>query len=237
MGTEIRSGRGLSRAKFGVVCALAGALVAGPMIAGAYTIGARTAADKAVTAVVGAGVMTPLRGGFHPSDPATRGTVALALHRSIPRISIQPELSSMSDGVTADLGDVKMTVDGAAHHFQQVLISVQMQLDHDNALGSGCTASWTLTRDAAATVLGNWSQEFYTGTTGEEYNIAFSFLVSQPTNTTSTYHLNGSQACGQTLFTDQDIMTAQTFALRGNGTFRRTGRVLSPAAAVPGHDR
>lgn len=180
---------------------------------------ARSAASDAVAAVLGSGVMTKVGGSFNPGAPAKRGDVAVALHRSMPRIAVQPELASLGASTGfVELGSVRIKSDGARGKLQGVLINVQMQLDHDSALAAGCSASWQLTRGAQPTVLGSWSQELYSGpTTGEEDNIAFSFFVTQPTNKFGNYHLLGANSCTQTLFTDLDMMTAQTFPLNGEG--------------------
>jgi S-layer homology domain len=221
-----------------VAAAFVGALVATPLAAIATKLVSRETTNKAVSAVVGAGVMTKFPDGFRPNSAATRGTLALALHRAIPRLGVQPDLDSLAaSSAFTDIGGVRMRIDGASHKVQGVLLSVQIQLDHDNALGSNCNASFQITRDADPTVLGSWSQELYLGpATGEEDNIAFSIFTTQATNTTDRYHLLAANSCTQTLFTDLDMYTAQSFPFAGNGA------ALKAAAArvdvtTPRHDR
>ena len=112
-----------------------------------------------------------------------------------------------------------LRIDGAPHKIQGVLISVQLQLDHDNSLSSGCTPSFSLTKNASPKVVGGWSQEEYGGTgSGLELNVAFSAFVMQSTNTRATYHLRFTNPCTAALFVDEGMMTAQGFPLTGAGT-------------------
>lgn len=200
----------------------AGALLLVPVAAvatqGAATT-AKTATSKAIAAVLGSGVMTKFPNGFRPNDPATRAQLALALHRSIPRIAVQESLGSMAASSPAtNIGDVRIKIDGAPNKLQGVLISVQMQLDHDNALAGSCGASFALRRDASPNTLRSWSQELYAGpTSGQEDNIAWTWFVTQKTQKSSNYHLFASNSCTQSLFTDEDMMTAQAFPLAGSG--------------------
>ena len=229
------------RTKLVALCA-AGALVLSPAaaVAGHHVVAvAKTPTSNAVAAVLGSGVMTKFPNGFRQKDAATRGTVALALQRSIPRLAVQNSLDSLaaSSGLT-EIGSVRLKIDGAPGHRQGVLLSVQMQLDHDNPLPSGCNASFEFTHDMSPGVVGTWSQELYvsgTGDSGEEDNIAFSVYTVQPTAKSFNYHLLASNSCTQTLFTDEDIMTAQSFPLGGNG------KTVPPPAKVsmkaPQHDR
>ena len=226
-GTDRRAG---SRARFGAVCALVGALVAGPLVAGAYALGAKVAANRAVSAVVGAGVMTSFPDGFRPNDVVTRGSLAQALLRSMPRLATASFDGSATAGSSTELDKVDLRVDGAPHKIQGVLISVQLQLDHDSNLSAGCTPSFSLTKNASPKVVGGWSQEEYGGTgSGLELNVAFSLFVQQSTNTKATYHLRFSNPCTATLFVDEGMMTAQSFPLTG------TGRAVEGPAAPTTH--
>ena len=225
------------RAKLVIVGALAGVLVVGSLVTAAYALGSRAATNRAVNVLIGAGVMTPFPDGFRADAPATRGTVALALHRSIPRIAVQEDLDNLgaSSGLT-DIGDVVFRIDGAPHKQQGVLISVQMQLDHDNGFGSGCLATFELTRNHSSVDLGRWEQEYYAGASGEEKNVSFSFFLLQSTNTTATYHLLASNTCTQTLFTDEEIMTAQSFPLTGGGGVFKPISIAKRGNLVARHD-
>jgi hypothetical protein len=219
--------------------AIVGVIVVASLVGGAYALGATAATNRAIDAIVDAGVMTKFANGFRPNDPATRGDVALALHRSIPRIAVQTSLGDMNiadDSV--NIGNVTLKVDGAAGKDQGVLVSVQMQLDHDTAVASGCFPSWELTKGASATVLATWSQEIYSGpANGEEDNIAFTMFVTQPTNTKGVYHLLGSNPCDQTLYTDEDIMTAQSFPLNGQGKAQVAAAIFAQHSALRRHDQ
>jgi hypothetical protein len=222
-----------------VAAVSAGALVLTPIAAVATThvVAAKSVTSKAISAVLGAGVMGKVNGAFRPDRPVNRGLLAVTVHRSSGRLAVQENLGSLnaSSGST-ELGSVKLKVDGAANKRQGVLVSVQMQLDHDNALASNCGASFTLTKNASPTVLGSWSQELYSGpTSGQEDNIAFSFFAIQDTQTFPNYHLNGSNSCTQALFTDLDIMYAQNFPFGLNG--QANPAPLAPKQATPKHDR
>lgn len=216
------------------------ALVLAPLAvigANAAVGSAKSASSRAVSAVLGSGVMTKFPNGFRPNDAATREQLALALHRSMPRIAVGGSLASIPNGASnVLLGDNRIKVDGAPGKRQGVLITVMMQLDHDSPVPS-CTASFALTRNTDPTILGSWSQELYADPdAGMEDNIAFSIFVTQPTNTSHNYHLLGSNNCGQTLFTDQDVWYAQTYPLAGNG--KAFPPPAPPKAPVtPKHDR
>jgi hypothetical protein len=218
----------------------AGALLLAPVAAlasqGAATT-AKSASSKAIAAVLGSGVMTKFPNGFRPNDPATRLQLALALHRSIPRIAVQENLGSLNASSPAtNIGDVRIKIDGAPNKLQGVLISVQMQLDHDNALAGNCGASFTLTRDASPSNLDFWSQELYSGpASGEEDNIAWTWFVTQKTQKSSNYHLLASNSCTQTLFTDADMMTAQAFPLAGSGKPHVAAKAKQ--STTPKHDQ
>jgi hypothetical protein len=223
-----------------VALAAAGALVLSPAaaVAGHHVIGAaKTPTTNAIAAVLGSGVMTKFPNGFRANSNATRGTVALALHRSIPRLAVQTSLASMDASTGfAEIGSVRLKIDGAQGHRQGVLINVQMQLDHDDPIASSCNAAFQVTHDLSPTVVGTWSQEFYADPdAGMEDNIAFSVYAVQPTGKSFNYHLLASNSCTQTLFTDEDMMTAQSFPLGGNG------KAVPPPAKVsaktPQHDR
>ncbi len=224
--------------KFGVVCALVGALVAGPLVLGAYALGSKVATNRATAAVVGAGVMTNFPDGFRPNDVVTRGSLATALLRSIPRLATASFDGNATAGSSTELDTVDLRIDGAPHKIQGVLISVQLQLDHDNNLSSGCTPSFSLTKNASPKVIGGWSQEEYGGTgSGLELNVAFSVFVQQSTNTKATYHLRFSNPCTATLFVDEGMMTAQSFPLTGAGTAVKGPTSLSRHRSLfPQHD-
>ena len=231
--TDLRAG---SRARFGVVCALVGALVAGPLVVGAYALGSKVATNRAISAVVGAGVMANFPDGFRPNDVVTRGSLATALLRSIPRLATASFDGSATAGSSTELDTVDLRIDGTPHKIQGVLISVQLQLDHDNSLSAGCTPSFSFTKNASPKVVGGWSQEEYGGTgSGLELNVAFSVFVTQSTNTKATYHLRFTNPCTAALFVDEGMMTAQSFPLTGAGT-----AVKGPASLtkhlLPQHD-
>ena len=235
-GTEQRTG---SRVRFGVMCALVGALVAGPLVVGAYALGSKVATNRAVSAIVGAGVMTTFPDGFRPNDVVTRGALATALLRSIPRLATASFDGNADAGSSVELDTVDLRIDGARHKIQGVLISVQLQLDHDNSLSGGCTPSFSLTRNASPMVIGGWSQEEYGGTgSGLELNVAFSIFVKQSTNTKATYHLRFSNPCTSALFVDEGMMTAQSFPLTGAGTaVKATASLTRHGNLFPQHDR
>ena len=234
-GTELRAG---SRARFGVVCALVGALVAGPLVMGAYALGSKVAANRATSAIVGAGVMTNFPDGFRPNDVVTRGSLATALLRSIPRLATASFDGSATAGSSTELDTVDLRIDGARHKIQGVLISVQLQLDHDNSLSAGCVPSFSLTKNASPKVVGSWSQEEYGGTgSGLELNVAFSVFVQQSTNTKATYHLRFSNPCTAALFVDEGMMTAQSFPLTGAGTAVKGPVSLTKDGNLLSHDR
>jgi len=223
-----------------VAIAAAGALVLSPAVAvaghHAYEA-AKSPTTNAVAAVLGSGVMTKFPNGFRAGSPASRGTVALALQRSIPRIAVQDSFDSLASGSSlTELGSVRLKIDGAKGKRQGVLINVQMQLDHDDPIASGCSAGFAITHDQSPTQVGTWSQELYADPdSGMEDNVAFSVYTVQPTGKSFNYHLLGSNSCTQTLFTDEDILTAQSFPLGGNG------KAVPPPAKVstkvPQHDR
>jgi hypothetical protein len=151
------------------------------------------------------------------------------------RLAVLASLGDLaSAAANVNMGDIALTTGGVPGKNQSVLIEVSMQLDHDSALASGCSASWLLRRDASATNLGSWSQELYNGSPAEEHNIVFSFTTTQPSATTSTYHILGSNSCTQTLFTDEDVVTAQAFPLAGNGASPTRPGPEGPSHA--GHD-
>ena len=161
-----------------MVCALVGALVAGPLVVGAYALGSKVATNRATSAVVGAGVMANFPDGFRPNDVVTRGSLATALLRSIPRLATASFDGSATAGSSTELDTVDLRIDGTPHKIQGVLISVQLQLDHDNSLSAGCTPSFSFTKNASPKVVGGWSQEEYGGTgSGLELNVAFSVFV------------------------------------------------------------
>jgi hypothetical protein len=218
--------------------AIVGALVVASLAVGAYAL-ATAATNRAINAMIGSGVMTKFSNGFRPNDPATRGDVALALHRSIPRIAVKVGLGTLDPAaVSVNLGDVTLKIDGAAGKVQGVLVNVQMQLDHDSPVASGCFPTWQLTKDASATILGSWTQELYSGpATGEEDNVAFSFFVTQPTNTKAVYHLLGSNPCSETLFADGGIMTAQNFPLGGKGKAQVAAAPVAQHPVSAHHDQ
>jgi hypothetical protein len=229
------------RAKYTALAA-AGVLLLSPAaaVAGYHVVAAaKSPTTNAISAVLGSGVMTKFPNGFRANDPATRGTVALALQRSIPRLAVQDSLGSLASSTPAtEIGSVRLKVDGATGHRQGVLLSVQMQLDHDNALTTSCSASFQFKHDLSPGIVGTWSQELYqtgAGDPGQEDNIAFSVYTTQPTGKSFNYHLLAANSCTQTLFTDEDIMTAQSFPLGGNG------KAVPPPAKVstkvPQHDR
>ena len=163
--------------------------------------------------------MTTFPDGFRPNDVVTRGSLAQALLRSIPRLTAVSFDGSAAAASSVELDSVDLRIDGVPHKIQGVLISVQMQLDHDNSLSAGCVPSFSLTKDASPKVVGGWSQEEYGGTgSGLELNVAFSVFVKQSTNTRATYHLRFSNPCTAALFVDEGMMTAQNFPLTGAGT-------------------
>lgn len=232
---DLRAG---SRARFGVVCALVGALVAGPLVVGAYGLGSKVATNRAIAAVVGAGVMTNFPDGFRPNDVVTRGSLATALLRSMPRLATTSFDGSATAGSSTELDTVDLRIDGARHKIQGVLISVQLQLDHDNNLSAGCVPSFSLTKNASPKVVGSWSQEEYGGTgSGLELNVAFSVSVRQSTNTKATYHLRFSNPCTATLFVDEGMMTAQSFPLTGAGTAVKEPGSPTKLGSLLTHDR
>lgn len=221
-----------------MVCALVGALVAGPLVMGAYALGSKAARSRAVSAVVGAGVMTTFPEGFRPNDVVTRRSLAQALLRSIPRLTAASFDGSAVAGSSVELDSVDLRIDGVPHKIQGVLISVEMQLDHDNSLSAGCVPSFSLTKDASPKVVGGWSQEEYGGTgSGLELNVAFSVFVMQATNTKATYHLHFSNPCTSALFVDEGMMTAQSFPLTGAGTAVKASASLTKHGDMfPQHD-
>jgi hypothetical protein len=152
------------------------------------------------------------------------------------RLAIGTGLSTITAGSSdVNMGDVALKTGGVPGKNQLVKIEVQMQLDHDSALTTGCSASFRLTRDASVTSLDNWSQELYNGAAAEEHNIAFTWTTTQPAGTTSTYHILGSNSCTQSLFPDEDVVTAEAFPLNGSGAAPARAGVHRPAN--PGHDR
>lgn len=235
-GTDLRVG---SRVRFGVVCALVGALVAGPLMVGAYALGSKAATNRATSAVVGAGVMTNFPDGFRPNDLVTRGSLATALLRSMPRLATASFDGNATAGSSTELDTVDLRIDGAPHKVQGVLISVQLQLDHDNSLSAGCVPSFSVTKNASPKVVGRWSQEEYGGTgSGLELNVAFSVYLQQSTNTKATYHLRFSNPCTAALFVDEGMMTAQSFPLTGAGTAVKGSASLTKHGNLfPRHDR
>ena len=231
-----QAGRGRRRA---LVAVTVGALLLAPVAAiASYQVGAAqlSSTSRAVAAVVGAGIMTKSGGSFNGSATVNRSTLALSLHRSIPRIAVQRSLGDLAASSAAtDLGQVVLKVDGAKDRLQGVLVSVQMQLDHDNGVASSCNASFQLRRGTSTTSLATWSQELYAGASGEEDNISWSWLVTSKTDTTPHYHLWGANSCTTMLFMDEEIMTAQTFPLNGEGGAYQPAPMVGTAVAK--HDR
>ena len=145
-----RRRRGLLAAGVATVLVVAPATFA---VAHAGSI-AKSAQTKAIAAVVGAGLMQSTPRGFQPNAPATRGQLALALQRSAPRIALASVGSSVGASSSAELGAVRLKIDGAPGKNQAVLLTFNGQLDHDNALSAGCFPSFSVTRNASPTVVG-----------------------------------------------------------------------------------
>jgi hypothetical protein len=203
---------------------LAAAVVATALVSvPAVALAARTHTHKSVQsvsikAVVGSGVMTPTKHGFAPGKAATRGQLAIALHRSIPRLVMAEVGSSVAASASGELAALAFTVPGAAHKNQAVLITFNGQLDHDNALSAGCFPSFSITRGTSTTVLAARTQELYgTPQGGLELPVSMSFLIPEKTDRNVTYHLNLTNPCSATLFIDGGDLSASNVVLGGNG--------------------
>ena len=117
----------------------AGALVVASAVGAAYGAwAARSGQAKAIAAVVGSGVMTSTPQGFKPNAPATRGQLAQALLRSMPRVAFTSVGTSAPAAGSVELGAVRLKIDGDPGKPQAVLLTFNGQLDHDTALAAGC---------------------------------------------------------------------------------------------------
>lgn len=193
-----------------VIAGSTGAAVAGVMAQ-------RTATSDAIEAVRGAGIMPDIAGQFQPDKAVLRRGLATALHRGLPRIAVDTTFSSVPAGSSSlDIAQVPLKVGGGPGKTQGVLVTVQMSLDHDANLAADCISSYGVTNGVGT--LETWDVEFYDIGFGEEESVAFSVLTTQATNTTVTYHLLATNPCSAELFTDEDVMTAQTVAFSADGT-------------------
>ena len=186
---------------------------------------AKSAQSVAISAVLNSGVMGKSGHGFKPNQAATRGQLALALQRSMPRLALTSIGSSAPASGSVELGAVRLKIDGVPGKNQAVLLTFNGQLDHDNALSAGCFPSFSVTRNASSTVVASRTQEEYGGGggTGLELPVSMQFLVFEKTGTSTNYHLTLTNPCTATLFIDGGDFTAQNVTLGGNG------KALTPA--------
>ena len=200
----------------GAVLALAGG--AGAYATAHHGADGKSPQSRAINAVVKSGVMTSTPHGFKPNDPATRGQLAFALSRSMPRAAMVAVGSSVGAGTSAELAAVRLKFDGAPGKPQAALITFNGQLDHDNQLGSGCFPSFTVTRNASPTVVASRTQELYGAPTGGlELPVSMSFLLVEKTGASTNFHLHLTNPCDATLFIDGGDLTAQNVVLAGTG--------------------
>ncbi|HSS68182.1 MAG TPA: S-layer homology domain-containing protein [Nocardioidaceae bacterium] len=174
--------------------------------------------SRAINAVVKSGVMTPTPHGFQANKAATRGQLAFALSRSMPRAATVGVGSSVGTGTSGEIAAVRLKFDGAPGKPQAALLTFNGQLDHDNQLSAGCFPSFSVTRNASPTVVASRTQELYGAPTGGlELPVSMSFLLVEKTGTSTNFHLTLNNPCDQTLFIDGGDFTAQNVVLAGNG--------------------
>jgi hypothetical protein len=171
-----------------------------------------------VSAVTEAGIASGVGGGLYkPADPVTRGQMAAFLHRAIGRAGVNQNLANLpTGGAETLLGSASLKLIGPSGGYQGVLIQAAMQLDVDLAVAANCVANLTL-KKAGTTVVDTWTVEFYPDAAHEE-SVMATFYTTQPSGSTVTYGLYGTNFCSQSMFTDEDLLIVQNIPLAGDAT-------------------
>jgi hypothetical protein len=236
---EGRKGSERARTPLGMVAvaALVGALVAVPITSLASRLEVKSATGRAISAIIASGVMGTFSDGFHPTAQVNRGLLALSLHRGIGRAVAVSAGSSVAASGSGEIASAKIKIDGVAGKKQGVLVHFEGQMDHDNALGSGCFPSFSVTRNASSTVLATRTQELYGGGTGLELPVSMTFLLTDNTNISPTYRLKLTNPCDSTLFIDGGTFLLETIPLNGATGKAFTGPSARPITRIPRHDR